>query len=90
MDVDENAEYGIVIIHALNTCKGKAVVLLQNEGRYDKIICLGDSMLDFVGDSTMHCAVANASEDFRQRCEMVAELPFTAGVQEILRKISEQ
>lgn len=87
-DVDRNLDYGVCIFHHQQTQKSLACnPLVQMFGKR-KIYMIGNSMSDYMNDDRiMHCAVANARRDFKDRCVMVAKNDHTHGVIELIQKI---
>lgn len=87
--VDLNSEYGICIIHHKNT--KKALALPGIKKKYDgyRIFVIGDSVGDFYSNRLVtHCAVANASAEYKKVCSIVAKKEYSAGVIELLEKIA--
>lgn len=85
LDLDINLAYGIFIAAGKNTTKRVGTQLLLSEMRMKKVGMVGNSMSDFVGgDIALHYAVANASQDLKDRSVYIAQDPLTAGVMEIL------
>ncbi|MDP2631751.1 MAG: HAD hydrolase family protein [Candidatus Uhrbacteria bacterium] len=82
---DINHDYGICIVHDASTHKKRGVAKLLEKTASDSLIMIGNSMSDFVGDARVRqFAVANASEEYKARCELVASEPLTLGVAELL------
>lgn len=88
LDVDENAEYGTLIIHAARTRKANGVRALLERMGATSLVFIGDSKPDFIGDPrVIQCAVGNAQEEYKQHCQFVAQGTYTAGVIELLEMI---
>ena len=88
--VDCNIDYGISILHHKDTKKSLAIQPLQTLYSNKKIFIIGDSMFDWHGevDGVIHCAVANASPEYKRHCMYVADKPHTYGVIKLIDKIS--
>lgn len=84
--VDVNMDYGLCIIHRTKARKGNALRQLRRQ--FSPIVMVGNSMSDFMGRHVEHCAVANASDDFKARAVYTASEPLTKGVIEILGELS--
>lgn len=84
--VDQNIDYGISVLHHNDTKKSLAVPPLQKLYPGAKIFIIGDSMFDWHGENTevIHCAVANASPEYKNHCSYVANKSYTEGVIEII------
>jgi hydroxymethylpyrimidine pyrophosphatase-like HAD family hydrolase len=86
--IDENPEYGIIIIHARSTSKKNGVLWLLERFPETQIFMIGDSIADHIIDSpVVHCAVGNASEAFKEKCQYVSRFQYTEGVQDILNHL---
>ena len=87
--IDLNEKSGICIIHHNQTGKSLALPILQRWYPSHQIFAIGDSLTDYYkSNSVIHCAVGNADEQFKQRCQIVASRNYAAGVIELVRKIS--
>lgn len=88
--IDCNIDYGISILHHKGTKKFLAVQPLQTLYPNTKIFIIGDSMFDWHGENTgvVHCAVANASPEYKRHCSHVVDKPHTYGVIRLIDKIS--
>lgn len=86
-DVDRNPEYGICIVHHIETQKKNAIGSIAELFPGSPIYMVGDSMSDWMGDDVMHCAVANGKPEFKVRCQFVASSGYTAGVLEVLEHL---
>lgn len=87
-DLDSNAEYGICIVHHRASNKQHGVVVLRDRMPEVPLTMIGDSMSDDLAlDGAEQWAVANASDEYKQRCSRVATLPLTAGVIELLSSL---
>ncbi|OHA41938.1 MAG: hypothetical protein A3H68_02415 [Candidatus Taylorbacteria bacterium RIFCSPLOWO2_02_FULL_46_40] len=87
--IDLNAKCGICIIHHNQTNKSLALPTLRRWYPTHQIFAIGDSLTDYYkNDSVIHCAVGNANEQFKRQCQIVASRNYTAGVIELMRKIS--
>ena len=86
--IDLNEKCGICIIHHNQTSKSLALPTLQRWYTCHQIFAIGDSLTDYYkSDSIIHCAVGNASEQFKRQCQIVASRNYAAGVIELVRKI---
>jgi hydroxymethylpyrimidine pyrophosphatase-like HAD family hydrolase len=88
---DKNPDYGILILHEKGASKTVAVErLIEQMGTDTKYVMIGDSNSDII--TTCHpirlCAVGNACPELKERSTMVAQADYTAGVVEILNKLS--
>lgn len=82
---DENPEYGIIIVHAQSTSKKNGVSWLLRRFPGTQVFMIGDSIADHIADSpVVHCAVGNASEAFKEKCQYVSKFQYTDGVRDIL------
>jgi len=88
-DVDNNLRYGICIVHRKGVHKRTPVARLLEMRTYDQVYMIGDSYpADFLNDErVVQCAVGNASEKYKGRCQMIARQSMAAGVIELLGKI---
>jgi hydroxymethylpyrimidine pyrophosphatase-like HAD family hydrolase len=85
---DMNASYGICIIHKKQTAKKEALPTLRKVYGTIPIAVIGDSSTDDHTDKTVyHCAVSNASSEYKSRCAFVASRSYTAGVIDALKHI---
>jgi len=84
--IDQNIDYGISVLHHKDTKKSLAVQPLQKLYPDAKIFIIGDSMFDWHGENAgvTHCAVANASPEYKNHCSYVANKSYTEGVIEII------
>ena len=84
--VDQNIDYGISVLHHKDTKKSLAIQPLQTLYPNAKIFIIGDSMFDWHGENAgvTHCAVANASPEYKNLCSYVADKSYTEGVIEII------
>lgn len=87
-DTDRNPDFGICIFHHQDTKKSLACdPIIELFGERD-IYMIGDSMSDYMDDNRIrHCAVANASKEFKERCASVANQSRTRGVIELIGQI---
>ncbi|MEO8637803.1 MAG: hypothetical protein ABI430_02795 [Candidatus Taylorbacteria bacterium] len=86
--IDNNPDYGICIVHHPKTEKRNALPLLRKHSENARIYMVGDSISDLLNDpSVTHCAVKNASNEFKKQCSMIATKTMTQGVMEILDQI---
>lgn len=87
LDVDENQEYGVLIVHASTNSKRNATRELLSRG-LGVVGLIGDSIYDYVNeDRVKQYAVANADQTYKAKCCYVATAPITEGVAEILQMI---
>lgn len=87
-DMDKNPDYGICIFHHRDTKKSLAYPFLRDWFGERDVYMIGNSMSDYIGDvNVKHCAVANASEEFKDRCVLVANHVRTRGVIELIGRI---
>ncbi len=88
-NIDKNILYGICIIHHRLT--EKSIATEQFTVDSNVIYMIGNSMSDYLGDKKIiHCGVANASSDFKACCQFIAKEKRTAGVIELIKKITEE
>lgn len=86
--VDRNPTFSICIIHHRLTHKLLAIPHIRKAMPGVKIFMVGDSMSDYHDNSITHCAVSNASDNFKKLANIIASRPHTKGVIEILEKIA--
>ena len=88
-DVDMNDDYGICIIHHFGTMKAQAIPWVEAKYPGRQVIVVGDSMTDYhPKEGVVHCAVANASPEFKSKCAYTARGEVTSGVIEVLAAMS--
>ena len=86
--IDANPDHSVVILSRKSDTKRQGARTLLASLLPLRVIMIGDSMNDFVGaDLAEHYAVANASQDFKQISNYVAEATMTSGVIEILDRL---
>jgi hypothetical protein len=87
-DMDRDLKYGICIFHHKQSVKSLACApLLQLFGER-RIFMVGNSMSDYMGESGItHCAVGNASEEYKEHSVFVAKGERTRGVIELFERI---
>lgn len=90
LDVDINPDYGICIIHHKKTSKLGAIPYLQKLFPNNKIYMVGDSMSDFHDSSITHCAVGNATKEYKAKAKHVTKSKITEGVIDALKWIDKQ
>ena len=90
-DIDRNPDYGFLGVHLRVTQKCMAVRRLLSEAEGSQVYMIGNSMSDWCGENSRltHCAVANATDDFKANCAHVAHGELTRGVIELIDKIVE-
>jgi len=88
---DINPEYGICIIRKKGMQKSSAIPRIKRKYPGYRIFVIGDSMGDFYDvEGITHCAVSNASREFKKRCQLVAKKPYSKGVVELIGEIVKQ
>ena len=87
--IDENQDYGIIIVHARKTSKKNGVSKLLSQTDAKRVFMIGDSMADYIDDHrVIHCSVGNASTDFKKKCQHGSQHHYTEGVRDILNQIN--
>lgn len=87
-DTDRNPDCGICIFHHQDTKKSLACDPIIGFFGGRDIYMIGNSMSDYMDDNRIrHCAVANASKEFKERCTSVANQSITRGVIELISQI---
>ncbi len=85
LDWDVNPEYGILILHAIESCKRSGVKTLMKLMGLKNTIMIGDSLFDHVDlPGVKQWAVGNAAPAYLAVCERVASASYTAGAIELL------
>ena len=88
-DIDRNPDYGICVYHHRDTQKSMACDPLVKLFGDREIYMVGNSMSDFMDDSRVkHCAVENASPEFKKRCILIADQERTRGAIELIGQIT--
>jgi len=88
LDIDENPEYGILILHAERNVKANGVRALIDQFRISQVTYIGDSWRDLIGDQQVNqTAVNNAMDAYKKHCSYVAQATYTEGVLEILERL---
>jgi hypothetical protein len=88
-DVDFNPQYGVCILHHKDTQKRVAVDSLLAYAGDRPIYMVGDSIADWLDhERVIQCAVGNASQEYKNHCQLIAGQEFTAGVLELIHLIS--
>ena len=91
LDIDENPEYGILIIHSMRTEKRNGVRFLIEHEHPELVAMIGDSPRDYMDDARIiQYAVGNARAEYKERCVYVADTTYTAGVLEILNRLLQE
>lgn len=85
--VHTHPKYGVLTVHAVLTTKAFGVQALRGRMPLASVTMIGDSLYDECGDGVLHVAVANASEEFRARADIVLPQSYTAGVCTFLRSL---
>jgi hydroxymethylpyrimidine pyrophosphatase-like HAD family hydrolase len=90
LTLDINSAYGIVIAaRARHTKRTGSQALQRSLDITGKFAMIGNSMGDNVGgDIAVQYAVGNATEEYRAVANYVCERPYTAGVIEVLQKLT--
>ena len=90
MSIDYNEEYSVLILHDLNVRKANAIPKINQMFPGQQIFMIGNSMSDFVGDQVVHCAVGNATDDYKRQCLLVApvNMEYTMAVEYLFEKIA--
>jgi len=88
-DTDRNPDYGICVYHHKDTKKSMACDPLVKLFGDREIYMVGNSMSDFMDDSRVkHCAVKNASPEFKKCCILVAGQERTRGAIELIDQVT--
>ncbi|MDD5342366.1 MAG: HAD hydrolase family protein [Patescibacteria group bacterium] len=90
VDIDANAECGVLILSSAGLDKELAVPVLRRKYRGYRVIAIGDGRSDarLLGHVDLLCAVSNAAAELQAVADFVATEPITAGALEILQRIS--
>lgn len=91
--LDRNPTYGICIVHHKDTQKSRAVEWILAHAGARSVFMIGNSTSDDLKDARVtQCAVGNASQEYKTRCTethgYIAQQPLTAGVIELLERIT--
>lgn len=82
--VDENSEYGIVILSSSEVTKRVGMQKIMSLASWTQVGMVGDSDTDFVGhDLAVQYAVANSRLSYTQRADYLAGGSYATGVKEI-------
>ncbi len=88
LDVDNNPDYGICIVHHPDTQKSAAIQALLNSSPATTVYMIGNSMSDLLNHpSIVQCAVGNAKDAYKAQCSIVAQHTLSEGVVEIIQHI---
>lgn len=88
LDVDENSEYGVLILHVERNVKTNGVRALIRRHGISRITYVGDSWRDIINDPRVNqVAVNNAMDEYKKHCSYVASATYTEGVCDILERI---
>lgn len=82
-----NPSYGIAISNARGVSKQNGLNIIRKIYPGAEFYMIGDSDNDYLGESVIHCAVSNASENFKCNSEFVAKKPYTTGMKECIEWI---
>lgn len=90
---DINPTYGICIVHHRDTQKSRAVDWILAQAGDRPVYMIGNSTSDDLRDPrVIQCAVENAGPKYKARCTetggFIAQQPLTAGVIELLERIT--
>lgn len=84
LEIDENPEYGIVILSSSRNSKREGVKKVMELASWINVGMVGDSITDYLGhDIATQYAVANSSDEYKQKSNFLATQPYTNGVKEI-------
>lgn len=84
LEIDENPEYGIVILSSAKINKRAGVKSVMELASWTQIGMVGDSNSDFIGhDIATQYAVSNSSNEYKQKSDFLATNSYTDGVKEI-------
>ncbi|MDO8599623.1 MAG: hypothetical protein Q7S02_05950 [bacterium] len=94
-ELDRNSAYGICIVHHKDTQKPRAVDWILQQAGERKVYMIGNSTADDLKDPrVIQCAVGNARPEYKARCTdsggFIAAQPLTAGVIELLERITQK
>lgn len=82
--IDENPEYGIVILSSSKINKRAGTKSIMELASWNQIGMVGDSDSDFIGhDIAVQYAVANSTNDYKQKADYLAKSSYSTGVKEI-------
>lgn len=88
LDIDNNPDYGICIVHHPDTQKSVAVQALLNSSPTTTVYMIGNSISDLLNHpSIVQCAVGNAKDAYKAQCSIVAKHTLSEGVVEIIQRI---
>ena len=88
---DFNAEYGIIIMNAIGVSKTDGYKFLRQKYPQASFYMIGDRDMDIINDtSVVHCAVHNASANFKEIAEFISRKDITAGLIDCLQWIAKQ
>lgn len=84
MPFNYNANYGIAIASAFGCSKTSGYRMIRNSFPDSTFYMIGDSVSAHIDDDTViHCAVGNASEDYKKSCAFSAKQHHTKGLMEV-------
>jgi len=84
LEIDENPEYGIVILSSSEVNKRIGMMSVMKLASWTQIGMVGDSDSDFVGhDIAVQYAVANSKDNYKQKADFLAKGTYTTGVKEV-------
>jgi hydroxymethylpyrimidine pyrophosphatase-like HAD family hydrolase len=82
---DFNVTSGILIVHSMDTSKGRGVASLIDRLKPELTVMVGDGPSDYLGiGEVIQCAVANADPRYKQKADYVARESLTRGAIECL------
>lgn len=88
---DFNAKYGIIIMNAIGVSKTDGYRFLRQKYPGAVFYMIGDGDMDIIDDpNVIHCAVANASTNFKKIARFVSDKEITAGLIDCLQWIVKQ
>lgn len=88
---DFNIKYGIIIMNAINVSKTNGYLFLRQKYPGAVFYMIGDGDMDIIDDpNVIHCAVANASTNFKKIARFISDKEITAGLIDCLHWIAKQ
>ncbi len=82
--------YNLCMLHHPDSSKTLGAAALLQNSDYSRVFMVGDTTFDYLEiKGVTHCAVGNASPEFKQLCQFVAPHTLTSGVIECLEWINQ-
>lgn len=86
-EVVQNERYGVFAVHASVASKQLGTDCLRAECPHDRVIMIGNALIDWCGPDVLHTAVANADEAYKLLSTYISPYDYTSGVIDILERI---